>query len=59
VDEVMGLQHFEHDERQEDVQDDEAILPYLDGRFIRGDEEWKIFSPFRLAEHPDFMKVAL
>jgi twitching motility protein PilI len=59
VDEVLGLQHFEHDERTDKVQDDEAILPYLSGCFLRGDEEWKIFSPFRLAEHPNFMKVAL
>lgn len=59
VDEVLGLQHFEDGERIEDVQDDEAILPYLEGRFMRGEDEWKVFSPFSLAEHPNFMKVAL
>ncbi|MEE4245066.1 MAG: chemotaxis protein CheW [Kangiellaceae bacterium] len=59
VDEVLGLQHFEEVERIEDVQDDETIMPYLSGRFLRGEDEWKVFSPFVLAEHPAFMQVAL
>ncbi|WMS85883.1 chemotaxis protein CheW [Pleionea litopenaei] len=59
VDEVLGLQHFEDSERIANVDDDDAILPYLSGRFERGDDEWRVFSPYALAEHPDFMKVAL
>ncbi|MCO7225254.1 chemotaxis protein CheW [Pleionea sp. CnH1-48] len=59
VDEVLGLQHFDDSERREDVNDDEAILPYVKGAFTRGEEEWKVFSPFALAESPSFMQVAL
>lgn len=59
VDEVLGLQHFEDSERISDVEDDDAIKPYLSGRFERGGDEWKVFSPFALAEHSSFLEVAL
>ncbi|PWK46876.1 chemotaxis protein CheW [Pleionea mediterranea] len=59
VDEVLGLQHFEDSERLSEVEDDENIMPYLSGRFERADDEWHVFSPFALTEHPDFLKVAL
>ncbi|WP_144392325.1 chemotaxis protein CheW [Pleionea sediminis] len=59
VDEVLGLQHFEDSERITDVNDDEAITPFLSGRFERGGDEWKVFSPYALAEHPSFYEVAL
>ncbi|NVJ60730.1 MAG: purine-binding chemotaxis protein CheW [Gammaproteobacteria bacterium] len=59
VDEVLGLQHFEDSERLANLEDDQKIKPYLEGRFERGEDEWVVFSPYALAEHPDFMKVAL
>ncbi len=60
VDEVLGLQHFEESEMLEKVSADEAILPFIEGAFSReGEEEWKVFSLFSLAEHASFMQVAL
>ena len=59
VDEVLGLQHFDEAERNQNVDDDEAILPFLTGSFEREDGEWKVFSPFSLCEHSSFMQVAL
>ncbi len=59
VDDVLGLQHFEDSERLTDVADDEGLMPYLAGRFIREEEEWTVFSLFSLAENEKFMQVAL
>jgi twitching motility protein PilI len=59
VDEVLGMRHFYQEERSEATGDvDEAIAPYINGSYKRSDGVWPVFSMLRLAEHPQFLKVA-
>lgn len=59
VDEVMGMQHFPTDGYELDSgEQDAAIAPYTDGAYTREDGKWIVFSPFRLADDPQFMQVA-
>ncbi len=60
VDEVYGMQHFELKEFSETVDDkiDLAIAPYVSGQYLRDGEIWPVFSPYRLAVDPKFLKAA-
>jgi twitching motility protein PilI len=60
VDEVLGLNHYEHEDWVEDVPtQDELMQPYLKGGFYSGEKLWTIFSLNELASTPSFRKVAL
>ncbi len=60
VDEVLGLNHFEHEDWVKDVPvEDEAMKPYLSGGFYSGEKQWTVFSLHTLAETPSFRQVAL
>ena len=60
VDDVLGLQHFEDNDRLETSADhEERLLPYIQGEFERGEQTWPVFSLFALAEHADFRHVAI
>lgn len=60
VDEVFGLQHFARDSleptRIDDLDAPESA--FVKGRF-GGEREWRVFSPFALAQSPGFMDVAI
>lgn len=59
VDEVLGMRHFYEEERSGEAGAvDEAIAPYINGSYKRKDGVWPVFSMKRLAEHPQFLKVA-
>ncbi len=60
VDEVLGLNHFEHNDWVKDVPvADEAMMSYLNGGFYSGEKQWTVFSLHTLAESPSFRQVAL
>jgi twitching motility protein PilI len=60
VDEVLGMNHYEHEDRIQDVPiNDESMKPYLDGGFYSGEKLWTVFSLNTLAENPSFRQVAL
>ncbi|MCL6414136.1 chemotaxis protein CheW [Aestuariirhabdus sp. Z084] len=60
VDEVMGMQHFVSETFSDQLPDDIAssIKPFVSGVYSR-EHEWQVFSLFSLAQHPDFMRVAV
>ncbi|RRJ82717.1 chemotaxis protein CheW [Aestuariirhabdus litorea] len=60
VDEVMGMQHFVSDSFDPDLPEDlsPAIKPFINGVYER-EYQWQVFSLFALAQHPDFMQVAV
>jgi len=60
VDEVLGLNHYEHENWVKDVEvADKAMVPYLKGGFYTDDKLWNVFSLFTLAETPTFRQVTL
>ncbi|NQD35802.1 purine-binding chemotaxis protein CheW [Permianibacter sp. IMCC34836] len=60
VDDVLGLQHFTADQRQESPGDiDETLRPYVLGAFSREENLWPVFSPQALTRHASFKQVAL
>lgn len=60
VDEVLGLKHFIEDElTSEDPGIDEALQPYVQHVFRRGDQVWGVFSLLALVESPAFLQVAV
>ncbi|HHJ13993.1 MAG TPA: purine-binding chemotaxis protein CheW [Gammaproteobacteria bacterium] len=60
VDAVMGLRHFQPEERCEEIPvDDERLRPYLRHGFRAGGELWGVFSMFELAETPQFLQAAV
>ncbi len=60
VDDVIGLQHFEHTQRVDgDVAVDEYLRPFVLGAFSREDKVWPVFSPQALTRHSSFKQVAL
>lgn len=60
VDDVIGLQHFEHSQRVDsDIVVDEVLRPFVLGAFAREDKVWPVFSPQTLARHNSFKQVAL
>ncbi|WP_426415416.1 chemotaxis protein CheW [Aestuariirhabdus sp. LZHN29] len=60
VDEVMGMQHFVSESLNSEVPDDlaPAFKPFINGVYER-EHRWQVFSLFSLAQHPDFMQVAV
>lgn len=60
VDDVIGLQHFEHGQRVEgEVQVEEVIRPFVLGAFAHEDKIWPVFSPQTLTRHASFKQVSL
>jgi len=60
VDEVLGLQHFEDNDRLGDVpQVDEVVQPFVNDGFNRENQVWNVFSLFALAEDNTFLQVAV
>ena len=60
VDDVLGLQHFTADQRQESPGEiEEALRPYVLGAFSREDTLWPVFSPQVLTRHASFKQVSL
>ncbi len=60
VDEVFGMQHFELSDYSKTVTEGIApsVAPYLGGQYIKEGECWPVFSPFKLAVDPRFLKAA-
>lgn len=61
VDEVLGMQHFAIDGfiNQIPRETPEGLQSFLTGSYERDDDLWLVFSLFSLAEHPDFLLVAV
>ena len=60
VDEVMGLRHFEPEERVSRIKKlDPAVKAYVRGAFRQGDITWHLFDMSVLASDPEFYKVAV
>lgn len=60
VDDVLGLQHFTPDQRQELPSEfDESLRPFVLGAFSREENVWPVFSPQTLTRHASFKQVAL
>ncbi len=60
VDDVLGLQHFTADQRQESPGEiDEVLRPYVLGAFSRDENLWPVFSPQTLTRHASFKQVSL
>lgn len=59
VDEVFGMQHFPVDSFTEQLPPlDASLRPFIYGVFNRT-QPWLVFSPQRLAQHEDFLDVAV
>ena len=59
VDQVYGMQHFDTDDFSESISEENAgIAPYIVGSYSRDAEIWRVFSPYKLSEDPDFINVA-
>ena len=59
VDEVFGMQHFPVDVFSEQLPPLEAAIePFIHGVFHR-EKAWLVFSPHALAQHQDFLDVAV
>ena len=60
VDEVLGMQHFAHTDLDSNVQalPHPMFAPYVQGHFA-GNPIWWVFSPFVLAQAPQFWAVAV
>jgi twitching motility protein PilI len=59
VDKVYGMQHFDTDDFSESViEENTATLPYITGYYSRDGEIWRVFSPYKLSEDPNFINVA-
>lgn len=60
VDEVLGLKHFDYEEKATRVKKlDESIKPYIHGAFQQQNKTWYVFNMAALAEDPAFYKVAV
>lgn len=60
VDEVMGLRHFEPEERVSRIKKlDPEVKAYVRGAFRQGDIIWHLFDMSVLASDPEFYKVAV
>ncbi|MBL4607555.1 MAG: purine-binding chemotaxis protein CheW [Pseudomonadales bacterium] len=59
VDKVYGMQHFDTDDYSEEIsEENNKTAPYITGSYSRDGETWRVFSPYRLSEDPDFINVA-
>lgn len=60
VDEVLGLRHFQEEERKRKLPEvDNFIKSYLIGTYQQDSVEWGIFSMHALAKSPLFLQVAV
>ncbi len=60
VDEVLGLRHFPEENRLPGmIETDISVSPYLDCAYRIDEEEWPVFSMYKLARSPLFMQVAV
>ncbi len=60
VDEVIGMRHFEPEERVTRIKKlDSSIKEYVRGAFYQGDKTWHLFDMTVLADDPQFYKVAI
>jgi twitching motility protein PilI len=60
VDEVLGLKHFDPEERTTRIKKmDPATKAYIRGAFSQGGQIWHLFDMSVLAEDPQFFKVAV
>lgn len=60
VSEVLGLKHFQDDEKVTSVSKfDEALRNYVHGAFRQGEDEILVFSMYALADNPHFFQVAV
>ncbi len=60
VDEVMGLRHFEPEERVSRIKKlDPTVKAYIRGAFRQGEIIWHLFDMSVLAADPEFYKVAV
>jgi twitching motility protein PilI len=60
VDEIMGLRHFEPEEKVSRIKKlDSRVKTYIRGAFKQGDVTWHLFDMSALAVDPQFYKVAV
>jgi len=60
VNEVMGLKHFQDEEKVTAVSKfDESLRNYVHGAFKQNGEEILVFSMYALADNPHFFQVAV
>jgi twitching motility protein PilI len=60
VNEVLGLKHFQDEERVTAVSKfDESLRNYVHGAFRQNGEEILVFSMYALADNPHFFQVAV
>ena len=60
VDEVLGLKHFEPEERVTRIKKlDPAIKAHIRGAFQQGNQTWHLFDMTTLTADPQFYKVAV
>ncbi len=60
VDEVMGLRHFEPEEKITRIKKlDPSVKAYVRGAFRQGEIIWHLFDMSVLASDPEFYKVAV
>ena len=60
VDEVLGLKHFQDEEKVTAVSKfDESLRNYVHGAFKQNGEEILVFSMYALADNPHFFQVAV
>lgn len=59
VSEVHGMQHFPVDSFHNDIPEALApVRPFLAGAYRQRDQDWAVFSPFRLARDERFFNAA-
>jgi twitching motility protein PilI len=60
VDEIMGLRHFELEEKVSRIKKlDSSVKAYIRGAFRQGEITWHLFDMSILAVDPQFYKVAI
>ncbi|MCL4315565.1 MAG: chemotaxis protein CheW [Gammaproteobacteria bacterium] len=60
VDEVLGIKHFEEEERLNELPPTaDATHPYLVGAYLRDGQYWRVYSTHRLAQNPLFLQAAV
>lgn len=60
VDEVLGMQHFVSESFEPQVEENIPVnlQPFVSGEYRR-EKNWQVFSLYALAQHPDFIQVAV
>lgn len=56
---VYGMQHIPVDSFRDEVPEGiDALKPFLAGSYFHNDVVWSVFSPFKLAQNPEFFNAA-